>query len=113
MEERLLPLHAAAEGLGPPALACTYALDLRRFQRHGKEHMKGPSMWRGLVLTKHDLIVAFGDVERRPVGVHFDHRTMRIAARCHERTLKRPERVTPTAHQFSQDFGDVARLAGR
>src|SRR5690348_1954943 len=75
--------------------------------------MKGPSMWRGLVLTKHDLIVAVWDVERRMLGVHFDHCTMGIAAGCHVRALERPKRVTLTAHQFSQDLGDMARFAGR
>src|SRR3954454_9501785 len=113
MEDRLLPLHATAEGLGPPALARTDALDLCRLQRHGKEHMKGPRIRWCLVLSKHDLIVAVWDVERGTLRVHFDHRTMRIAARCHEPALERPERVTSAAHQFSQDLGHMARLARR
>src|SRR6516162_2091339 len=113
MEERLLPLHATAEGLGTPALACTDALDLRRLQRHGKEHMKGPGIRWCLVLSKHDLIVAVWNVERGTLRIHFDHRTMRIAACCHERALERPERVTRAAHQFSQDLGNTARLARR
>ena len=45
--------------------------------------------------------------------IDLDHRAVHVAARRHEGTFERPERVALAAHQFGQDLGDMARLARR
>jgi hypothetical protein len=38
---------------------------------------------------------------------------MRVAARCHEGALQRPERIPLAAHQLGEHLGDVLRLTRR
>ena len=57
MEKRLLPLHAAAEGLGAPALARADPLDLLAAQRHRDQHMERPGLAAASCFAEHDLIV--------------------------------------------------------
>jgi len=45
--------------------------------------------------------------------IDLDHRAARVAARRHEGTFERPERMALAAHQFAKDLGDMARLARR
>jgi hypothetical protein len=63
--------------------------------------------------TRPDLIVIIRDVERRPFRIDLDHGAVRVAARCHEGALQRPERIALSAHQLGEYLGDVLRLTRR
>src|SRR5262249_4491615 len=113
MEERLLPLHAAAEGLGAPALASADTSDLVRLARHRKQYMERPSSRRRRILSNNDLIVTFRHDECRALRVDLDHRAVRIAACRHEGAFERAERKALAVHQFGQNFSNVLRLTRR
>jgi hypothetical protein len=65
--------------------------------------MDRPGLRRGRVVAENDLIVVFWDIERRPFRVDLDHRAVRVAARCHEGALQRPQ-------MFAEILSLIARL---
>jgi hypothetical protein len=75
--------------------------------------MEGPGIGRRLVLAEDDLLVAGRNVERGALGVDLDHRAVHVTARRHEGAFELSERMALAAHQFRQDFGDMARLPRR
>src|SRR4051794_40639464 len=111
MEEWLLPLHAAPEGLGAPALARSDVLDLVRLQWHREQNVEGPCVGRRLVLAEYDLVIAGRNVESGALRINLDHRAVLVATRRHEGAFQRSKRMALTAHQFGEDLGDMARLA--
>src|SRR5512132_1982368 len=75
--------------------------------------MEGPRIRRHLVLAEHDLIVAGRNLDSGALRINLNHRAVRVAARRHEGAFERSEWMALAAHQFGQDFGDMARLARR
>ena len=101
MEKRLLPLHAAAEGFGAPALAGADPLDLLAAQRHRDQRVKRPGLRRRL-LAEHDLVVVRRNLERRLFRIDLDHRAVLVAARRHVGAFERPERKAFAVHQLGE-----------
>src|SRR6185437_261539 len=109
VEKRVVPLHAASERLGAPALPRADRLDRRGVERHRQEHVKRPGLRRRLVLAEDDLVVVGRDVERRPVRVDLDH--VAVRPHGHKGAFERAERHAFSAHHLGENLGDVLRVA--